>query len=524
MPSGDRKIQPETARLSPRVGRHEEWVTLCSWLDETRDGEGGLALLAGPAGTGKSFLTRHLEREAKARGFACGRGRFEARGRARIPFPWPGVLRGLGGAEPTALARQLLTEALEAPAEAPAGILSSTGMGAGRLVLPLIEALDARSETAPLLVVLEDVQNADPASVEVLRMVADSMASLPCLVLACVRPQPADHGQSSERSVEGTFGTGEEERRILLPEMAATEIEELLGEELCLSLGGTTRASELTQGSPLVANAVREAALPARVLAGDAPTPARALAAIARYRLDNLADEERTMLEALAVRPDGARASLLAAALSATVEASATTLRSPRLLGLLGTDESQAEAHFSIESESMRGALKNAIDPGKLRERHAQFADALANGEQDTDSAAAAEVAYHALRAVPLFPPEAAAAWACRAARDANAAEAHAGAATLVAEGLAALANASPATDARQVEELLVEGIAACCVQDPRQARTYLRDLQQAATDAEPLSLARLASAAADSASGRATDLALLEELRQLVQLALAGL
>ena len=109
-------------KLPSRIGRQVQWENLCSWLEQSASGQGGLGILTGPAGSGKSFLTRHLENEARQRGFSTGHGRFERRGRSRMPWPWPQVLRGLGGKETTQLARELMQEALAAPREEREGL------------------------------------------------------------------------------------------------------------------------------------------------------------------------------------------------------------------------------------------------------------------------------------------------------------------------------------------------------------------------------------------------------------------
>ena len=154
-------------------------------------GRGGVGIVSGAAGSGKSFLAGHLEQEARARGFATGRARFEGRGRSRMPWPWPQILRGLGGTATTELARELLREGLESPQDDRDGFLASSGIGAGRLVIPLVDALDARAAESPLLLVFDDAQDCDIASAEVLRLVAESLASLPCLILVMLRDDAA---------------------------------------------------------------------------------------------------------------------------------------------------------------------------------------------------------------------------------------------------------------------------------------------------------------------------------------------
>ena len=56
-------------------------------------------VISGPAGVGKSLLLETLERRASRRGFQVGHGVVEPGARARMPWPWPRVLRGEEGIE-----------------------------------------------------------------------------------------------------------------------------------------------------------------------------------------------------------------------------------------------------------------------------------------------------------------------------------------------------------------------------------------------------------------------------------------
>ena len=134
MPTETKETPANIRELPSRIGRNAEWETLQEWLDETANGNGGLAVLSGPAGSGKTFLSDHLEEWALANGFQTGRGRFEPGPRSRIPWPWPAILRGLGGDEAGGLARELVLTGLDGAPSMPDGFLSSSGLEAGRLV------------------------------------------------------------------------------------------------------------------------------------------------------------------------------------------------------------------------------------------------------------------------------------------------------------------------------------------------------------------------------------------------------
>ena len=522
MESPDYPTPRSSKSLPARTGRNQEWETLCSWLEESTIGLGGLGIVSGAAGSGKSFLARHLEQEARERGFATGYGRFAGRGRSRMPWPWPQVLRGLGSPETTKLARVLLREGLEPVEEERDRFLASSGMGAGQLVLPLVDALEA--EASPLLLVFDDAQDCDAASGDVLRLVAESLASLPCLILLLLRDDAEVPAGSGTDSVIQSFRGAAEHRILGLPPLTDTEIVGILGEELCLALGGIRNASELTRGNPLLACAVRQAALPAQSLTSTLSTPELALGTIATHRRAELSTRCERLVSALAIRPEGSDAVLLANILKCALEDLEKTAQDPGLKGLVEVESGRGNLRYRITTESMREALAAGISPEHRRDLHAIYAHALIERNKQGTSVAASEVADHAMEATPAFPPTEAARWTCRAARGANTAEAFRSGAALVADGLRTLALEDGHEQQELRKDLLLEGLTANCAFAPQTAREYLRELRQIATRLEPDARRRLAEDVIDAADISVQDLALLEEIRQLLQLALGEL
>jgi len=478
----------------------------------------------GPAGSGKSFLTRHLENEARQRGFSTGHGRFEGRGRSRMPWPWPQVLRGLGGKETTQLARELMQEALAAPLEEPEGLLGSSGMGAGRLVIPLVDALDAHSSSGPLLLIFDDLQDCDAASAEVLLLVAEALTSLPCLILLVMPEQSADSGSLEARSITEAFLTTAADRICTLPPLAEEETVSILGEEICLALGGPRSAHELTRGNPLLATAVRQAALPTATLTSSLSTPKRALHAIAAHRREELSPKQQDLVSALAIRPEGSDSSLLAGILECELTDLEKIHHSSALDGLIEVESGRGNVLYRISTESMREAFLNTIAPEERRTLHLRHAEALIERTRQGLSVPSAQVADHALEAAPSFPPADAAHWTWRCAQEANAAEAFGNAAMMVSDGLRTLALGDAGAHWELRRNLLLEGIAATSVLEPQVAREYLRELRQLAETLPSLERRLVVEKAVNATNVRVQNLALLEDLRQFLQRALDGL
>src|SRR5687768_16201415 len=88
---------------TPLVGREAEIAALAAALDAARRGAGGLLLVAGEAGIGKTRLCEALDARARAAGFAVCWA-LAARDGAAGPSPWPQVARAIArrGADPAA--------------------------------------------------------------------------------------------------------------------------------------------------------------------------------------------------------------------------------------------------------------------------------------------------------------------------------------------------------------------------------------------------------------------------------------
>ncbi|WP_182874755.1 AfsR/SARP family transcriptional regulator [Microbispora sp. H10670] len=167
------------------IAREQELARLGERLGGVRRGRGGVLLVTGEAGIGKTRLAQLAAEEAEARGVAVVWGRC-VEAEAAPPFwPWLQALRELGE-RGRAAARLLAGEGADAPADPEAALFE--------LYEGVLAAL-ARSGT-PTLVVLDDLHAADAASLRLLGFLAAELHRRPVLVLATVRPEP---GREPER-------------------------------------------------------------------------------------------------------------------------------------------------------------------------------------------------------------------------------------------------------------------------------------------------------------------------------------
>lgn len=203
--------------------RERELDRLGGGLDAAWGGEGALVVVEGAPGLGKTAVVRAAVLEAKRRGFEVAR----ARG-AGLEREWP-----------FGIARQLFEPALRrCSADERAQLLEGAAGLAAHVVLPELAsgavAVDATFGTLhglywlcanlaarrPLLLVVDDAQWADEASLRFLGVLARRLDALAVLVLLAQRPAPPD-------ALAELAGDPQTERLALRP-LSAAAVERLL--------------------------------------------------------------------------------------------------------------------------------------------------------------------------------------------------------------------------------------------------------------------------------------------------------
>ena len=174
------------------VGRAAELASLEAAGRAAAAGRGGLVLVAGETGVGKSRLVAEFVGRSQAEGVRVLRG--------------SGV-ELLGGSLPYGLVLDLLLSAGDAsPAELFAKVLGSdgsdhdsrldTGADPGiariRLLAPLLASLVALTESGPIVLVVEDLHWADPSSLDAITWLINKLPTLPVALVATYRTSDLD--------------------------------------------------------------------------------------------------------------------------------------------------------------------------------------------------------------------------------------------------------------------------------------------------------------------------------------------
>jgi DNA-binding SARP family transcriptional activator len=239
---------------SPLVGRSDELELLLSVFERavaTRTPQ--IVTLLGPAGIGKARLAAELAARAAGRA-AVLRGRCLSYGEGITFWPVCELVRDAVGAtqkDPADVVAAKLEQLLGPGADAAqlAGLLgvgepAASGAELFHAVRALLELL---AQKQPLVVVLDDLEHAEPALLDLVEYVVDLSRDVPLLVLCLARPELLEQRP-------GWTGARSHAAAILLDSLSADEgealIQNLLGGEL-LAVPVAERFVAAAGGNPL---------------------------------------------------------------------------------------------------------------------------------------------------------------------------------------------------------------------------------------------------------------------------------
>jgi DNA-binding SARP family transcriptional activator/predicted ATPase len=231
----------------PFVGRREERAILVDRIELALRSQGGVVLVEGDPGVGKTRLVREVSDDARWRGFDVLWARCHGTDVARPYAPLAEAL----GASLTPLRAQQLAQRLdpiwlrslarldrrlaEWLPDLPDGPPLRPGEEQERLREALLRAILALARTAPLLLVVDDVQWADHETLDVLRALGghlDGSRVLVCLTARREESRDRDEVWETLRDIDRQCGRG----RLLVGPFTVFE----LGELVRRSLGAAT--------------------------------------------------------------------------------------------------------------------------------------------------------------------------------------------------------------------------------------------------------------------------------------------
>ena len=354
------------------VGRASELAELEGGLAQAGSGRGGLFLIAGEPGIGKSRLATELAVAARGQRAAIAWGRCWEAGGAPVLWPWREAFEALGLALPES------------------GSIAARDPGEARFAFfrEVAGALARHATRAPVVIVLEDLHAADRTSLLLLELLAAQLHTMPVLIAGTYRELEASLRAESADVIArlGRLGHVFQLPRLSAPEVAAIVRDTIddADDDLVASV------FETTHGNPLF---VDEIVRDLRVHGARTGLPL-GVREIIRQRLSLIPEPAREALEAAAVLgvqfagADVAR--MLPAAPALLDEAVRAGVLVARARGLRFVHALYREALYADVPRSRREAL------------HRAAARALAPG-----GAPLGEIAHHLLEAGPDSAAEA---------------------------------------------------------------------------------------------------------------------
>jgi DNA-binding winged helix-turn-helix (wHTH) protein/tetratricopeptide (TPR) repeat protein len=493
--------------VPPFVGREDALARLREAWARAAAGHGGLVLVQGLAGVGKSRLVEVFAAEVGGAGGLVFVGRAQDGEGVPAFWLWAQVLRRLAEHE---LGEEALAELRGVPAELaelvpeldcdPGRPRAGAAAGEhGRFLLfeAMTRTLACVARRSPLLLVLEDLQWAGGASLRVLEHLSFQVDEHPLLVVATLREEPRDRAHPLEVVVPRLRQQSSFEEvplRGFSRREVASLLERQIGHPAPPDL--TSELFSRTEGVPLF---LREALRllsergdldhPERVRRWAITLPAHALDLI-RRPLARLPAPTAALVGAAAVLGRDFRLSLAAAVAGIDRDEALDRIDEATRSGVVEPGDTPGSWRFA--HALFREAAQQALPAGPRARLHQRAAAELERRHRDDPDRVLAEIAHHHHEALAVGDPERAFATAWQAAARAQRLLAHEQAALHYQQALAALEHSEPVDPMRRLETLLALGEAHRLAGERTERRTaFARALEVARSLDRPLDVAR---------------------------------
>ncbi len=292
-----------TERRILTVGRNDELDFLASVMDMTPARGSSVVLISGEPGIGKTHLVEEFARRALSTGLAIGFGRARRTDDEGAYVPWRNALSGwLGADRPRAARRGRLESILSLLAGVPPQEGHPDLSSPETTLTALLPALERFVGNEAGMLVLEDIDRWDAASLTLLEAISNAPPDCPLLLLATMRSAPRDTWRAKAL---GKIASAPRTSPLLLTGLSLDAVKTLIAarapgcaDALAADVHRRTAGNPffVTQLYPLLLSA--DSRQPSKLSQRPLPTGVRAAVAA---RLEVLPKETRALLESASV-------------------------------------------------------------------------------------------------------------------------------------------------------------------------------------------------------------------------------
>ena len=423
----DASAPPLGGRRTPFVGRDAEQADLGRWLDQAVAGRGGLVLIGGEPGVGKTRLVEQLIDVARQRRCLALTGRcYEMEGTP--PFiPFVEMLEQSARTVPHAVLRETLGDAAPEVARLMPDLRRTFPDIPPPLELPpeqqryylfknVGEFLERLSRLSAVVVLLDDLQWADDSTLLLLQHLAPQLSQMPMLVLGTYR----DVELTAERPFARTLETLTRKRlaqRTTLRRLPQAGVRGMLA-----ALGGPSPPPALvnvvyreTQGNPFFVEEVFQYLTEERAVFGaegrwrpdlavdDLKVPEGVRLVIAR-RLARVSDEAQRVLRFAAIVGRSFNLELLEAIGDLTGDALLTALEEAEAAYLIMPMPGRVP-RWEFSHALIRQTLAAGLSLPRRQRLHLKVADAMERAAGENAEQHATDLAHHLFQAGTAADP-----------------------------------------------------------------------------------------------------------------------
>ncbi len=388
------------------AARDTELLTLRAEFLSALEGSPRPVAITGEAGIGKTQLVRHFRRWTVQQGAISLYGRFfDYRGARLAPYElFIDLLRTavINGKPPDGTP---LRDSIEAACgiRLPAELFEESNRGeiAGgqtgdhfRFIVPICRAWLALSRRQPIVLALDDLQWADPASLDILGCLMRMISSEPLMVVLVIRSDEVESGDHRVRTWLADQALRRTYTTLRLQRLAEQDCRDVIGRIFGIRRRGEVPPGDvetlygLTGGNPYFLVETLRHLVAVGAIAPDAsrswrwngvrdrPLPETILTA-ARAKIDRLPEHVRGMLEYASVIGDEFHVETLCAITGATVADVEAVLSEGVRGGVLSIQALSPGEDCRFQHSILRHVVYDAVPVRRRRELHARAAAAL---------------------------------------------------------------------------------------------------------------------------------------------------